>query len=99
MVAKSRRLSRKNRPKTVTCSRDEETDRETDRWSRVAAVAPPTSHNSIHNQLTAVEFVRPVPAVVASVALIHGRHTPARVVTLELIRATRYTHMRLSYVY
>ena len=45
----------------------------------------------------AVEFLRPVSAVVVSVALIHGRHTPARVVTLELIRATRYTHMRLSY--
>jgi len=67
--------------------------------SRMAAVAPPTSHNSIHNRLTAVEFVRPVPAVVASVALPGRRQTPARVVTLELIRATHYTHMRLSYVY
>jgi len=46
----------------------------------------------MHNQLTAVEFVRPVSAVVVVVALIPGRHTLARVVTLELIRATRYTH-------
>ena len=67
--------------------------------SRMAAVAPPTSHNSIHNQLTAVEFVRPVPAAVVSGAPIHGRPTLARVVTRELIRATRYTHMRLSYAY
>ena len=67
--------------------------------SRVEAVAPPISHNSIHNQLTAVEFVRQVPAEVVSAALMPGQYTPARVVTLELIRATRYTHMRLSYAY
>ena len=67
--------------------------------SRMATVAPPKSHNSIHNRLTAVEFVRPVPAVVVSVAEIRGRDTPARVATLELIHGTRYTHMRLSYAY
>jgi len=67
--------------------------------TRVEAVTPPKSHNSIHDQLTAVEFVRPVSALVLSVALIHVRQTFARVVTLELIRGTRYTHMRLSYAY
>jgi len=60
--------------------------------TRVAADAPPKSHNSIHNRLTAVEFVRPVPAVVVSVAQTPGRQTHARVATLKLIHGTRYTH-------
>jgi len=54
----------------------------------------------IIHRLTAVDFVRPVPAVVPSVALIHGRlSTPARVATLDLIRVTCYTHARQSYAY
>ena len=53
-------------------------------------------HNSIHNRLTTVVFVRIVSAVAKSVTLQPGhRETRVYAGTLELIHTTSYTHIRL----